>query len=188
MLDGTATNLAAASTAPLVRTQTLGNARAGDFSYRTLALLTVVDHLIRLPKVLFALGGADQPRRKQSALQTPGPRFLELFVLGHDLAAGRFLDDVDCGVDEYVGHDAGDEAVGDAVGEGHDGDGEKGRDGVAHVAPVDVCGGLGHEGTDDDESAAGSPGRDGRKDGGEEDGDEKAKTGHHGRDTGLSAF
>lgn len=144
--------------------------------------------IVRLPEVLLAVRSALDPRRQDTSRELVSPGVFEVFVGGLDAAAGDLLDQPDGGVDEDVRDDADDEAVGDAVGERHHGDGEEGGDGVAHVAPVDFGGGFGHHGADDDERAAGGPGRDRGEDGREEDGDEEAEAGHDGCETCCSAF
>jgi hypothetical protein len=144
--------------------------------------------IILPPEVPLSVRGALNPRRQNPARQLVSPGVFEVLVGGLDAAAGSLLDDPDGGVDEDVRDDARDEAVGDAVRERHHGDGQERRDGVAHVVPVDFGGGLDHHGADDDERAAGGPGRDGSKDGREEDGDEEAEAGGDGCEACGAAF
>jgi hypothetical protein len=140
------------------------------------------------PEVFLSMRSALDPRRQNSAWQLVRPGVFEVLVGGFNAAARSFLDDPDGGVDEDVRDDAGNEAVGDAVSEGHHGDGQEGWDGVAHVRPVDFGGGFNHHGADDDESAAGGPRRDGGEDGREEDGDEEAEAGCDCGKAGGAAF
>ncbi|KND92520.1 hypothetical protein TOPH_02772 [Tolypocladium ophioglossoides CBS 100239] len=146
------------------------------------------DGVILAPKVLFALEEADHPGREEATGDAPRPVLLLVDVGGNDATAAGKLDEPDHGVDEDIRADTTDEAVGDGEGKGHEGDGEEGRDGVAHVLPVDLSDGAGHHGADEDEDAAGGPGRDGGEDGSEEDGDEEADAGDHGGHARFAAL
>ena len=140
------------------------------------------------PEIFLAFDQAGQPPGKEAAGDPPGPGVLLVLVGGLEAAARRRLDGPHEDVDDDVAADAGDHAVGDGVGEGHDGDGQEGWDSVAHVAPVDLDDGAHHHGPDEDQYAAGCPRRDGREDGREEDGNEEADPGGYGRDARLAAL
>ena len=146
-------------------------------------------HLIVLvPEITLAARRAHDPRRQYASNELVRPGLL-VYLSGWDPAAARgLLDDPDGGVKDGIGDDAADEAVGDGVGEGHDGEGDEGRDGVAGVAPVNCGRGLAHHRADDDEGAAGGPGRDGGEDRGEEYGNEEADARDDGGDASLAAF
>jgi len=188
MLDGSATNLAAAGTASLFRTKTLCDTRARHLSDRLVLATCVIDHLVRLPEVLLSTCGTDEPWREEAAVHLPCPRFLELLVHWDNLATRSLLDEPDGGVDEDVRHDTSDKTISDGVGERHDGDGEESGNSITHVSPVDVGSCLGHQRTNDDKSTSSSPWGNGGKDGGEEDGNEEADTGDHGGNTSLTAL
>ena len=152
-------------------------------------LLRGLGHLVlRPPELLLALAQTHDPRREEAAGDAPRPWLLVLEVVGRDLAPGHHLDQPHHRVEANVAAHAGDEAVGDGVGEGHDGDGQEGRHGVAQVLPVHVDDGRGHHATDQDEDAARGPRRDRGEDGREEDRDEEAKSRDDGRQTRLAAL
>lgn len=140
------------------------------------------------PKVLLALEHANQPGREEAARNAPCPGLLFVVVGRRDAATGDISQEPYGGVDDDVRHDTGNEAVGNRVCEGHDGDGEEGGDGIAHVLPVDVRNGRGHHGSDDDEDTASGPRRDGCEDGGKEDADEEADAGDDGCEASLATF
>mmetsp|Transcript_6185 Transcript_6185/g.19122 ORF Transcript_6185/g.19122 Transcript_6185/m.19122 type:complete len:602 (-) Transcript_6185:294-2099(-) len=81
---------------------------------------------------------------------------------------------------ENLDDDASDDAVGNRVGQGHDNDGDEGRNGGARVKPVDVACMLKHERAHKDDGRAGGVRRDGRKDGRQKHGDGKAGGDHSG--------
>ena len=139
-----------------------------------------------MPRSL-TLSDAEHPAGDDAA-KVRGPGVLKLLVLGHEATTGSLLDDPHEGVHEHVHADTGDEAVGDGVGEGHEGNAYEGGNGVAHVLPVDVRDSADHHGADQDKHAAGGPWRDRSEDGGEENGDEEAETSRHGSETGLATF
>ena len=144
--------------------------------------------LLVLPELLVALPEALNPRWEEATLELVGPGVLDVLVGRHNPATGSLLDYPDNGVDEDVGADTADQAVGNRVGEGHQGDGNKGGDGIANIVPVDVASFLSHLGADDDERAASCPWWNRSKDRGEENSDEKAEAGHHGSDTSAATF
>ena len=148
-----------------------------------------LDHLIVLvPEIAFAACCAHDPWWQNASHELVRPGLLVHLSGWDDTTARGLLDDPDGGVDDGVGNDATDETVGNGVGERHDGEGDERGDGVARVAPVNCGSGLAHHGADDDEGAAGGPGRDGREDRGEEDGDEEAEARDYGGDTSFAAF
>lgn len=78
--------------------------------------------VIRMPEILLTPGCTLEPRWEDAARKFVRPELLVFLVFGFDAFAGDLLDDPDARVEEDVGADACDETVGDAVGEGHDGD------------------------------------------------------------------
>jgi hypothetical protein len=143
---------------------------------------------VSLPEVLLAAGEPLHPRWEKAARDLVGPVLLLLLVMRHNTTARSLLDDPDKGVDDDVGAYTGNQAVGDGVGKGHDGECEEGGDSVAHIAPVDVLGGCGHERTNNDQRTAGSPRRDRGEDWGEENGDEEGEASEDGCKTSLATF
>ena len=158
---------------------------------RILAAVTLRDtHSLRVcvPEILLSTREPLHPWGQEATLETPRPVLLLVLVGWHDAAARGNLDEPDRGVDEEVGADTGDQTIRNRVCKRHDGDGEESGDRIAEVSPVDVLGGCGHEGTDNDQRAASSPGRDRGEDGREEDGDEEAHAGEHGSKSSLASF
>jgi hypothetical protein len=164
-----------------------------DGTLGALISLVVLAHgrnviLVLVPEILLAVRGTHNPWWEDAANKLVGPWLLEFLSRWDDAATGHLLEDPDDGVEDGVGDDTGDETVGDGVGEWHNGERDESRDGVTRVAPVDDGGSLAHHGSDDDQSTASSPWRDGGEDRCEEDGDEEADSGGDSGETGLATF
>lgn len=144
------------------------------------------DRLIHLPGSP-ALGNVDHPHGDNAA-KVGHPWVLELLVLGHNATTGHLLNDPDKNVQEHVQADTANQAVGDGVGEGHQGNANKGWNGIAHVLPVDIRHSADHHRADQDKDAAGGPRGNRSEDGGEEDGDEEAHASRHGCEARLATL
>lgn len=141
-----------------------------------------------LAQAQLSTGEPPHPWRQETSLQAPCPVLLLILVWWDNTTARCNLNEPDRSVDEEVGADTGNQAIGDRVGKGHDCNGEESRDGIAQVTPVDVLGRSSHERTDNDERAASGPGRNRGKDGREEDGYEEAETRKHGSKSSLASL
>ena len=88
-------------------------------------------------------------------------------------------------LDDHVGDEAGADAVGDGVGERHDGDGQEGRDGEFVAVPVDVPDLRHHQEPDHDERRGRRLERHERQDGREEEGQTEQAAGDHAGEAGA---
>ena len=88
-------------------------------------------------------------------------------------------------LDEDIGDEAGADARGDRVREGHEDDRQEGRDGDLEVVPVDVGDLLHHQEADEDEGRSGRLVRHDRDQRREEGRQEEEDTGDDGRQTGA---
>lgn len=144
--------------------------------------------LVGMPEILLAARSTSEPRRENTAGNPVGPGILGLLVRRHDPASRRYFDDGDERVEDDVGDDTRDEAVGDTVSEGHDGEGDEGGYRVTGITPIDFGGSFAHHGPNQYQGAASGPGRDGCEDWGEEYRDEEADPGEDGGEACLTAF
>ena len=91
------------------------------------------------------------------------------------------------GLDQAVGDEAAGDAVGDGVAERHEHGGEERRNGFGDVAPLDFLQGGSHHAADHDQHACGRGGRHGGDDRGEEGGQREADRHDHGGQAGAAA-
>jgi hypothetical protein len=156
-----------------------------------LTLMLNIDALrliVLLPEVLLAAREPLHPGWHNATRNAPRPVLLLLLVVRDNTATGSLLNNEDNRVDEDVRADTGNQTICNGVGEGHDCDRKEGRDSVAHVAPVDILCGLGHQRADDNQSAASCPRWNRGEDGREENGDEEAETRKHSSETSLASL
>ena len=91
------------------------------------------------------------------------------------------------GLDDAVGDEAAGDAVGDGVAERHEHGREERRNGFGDVAPLDFLQGGSHHAADHDQHACGRGGRHGGDDRGEEGGQREADRHDHGGQAGAAA-
>ncbi|KAI6756507.1 hypothetical protein HG531_014122 [Fusarium graminearum] len=98
------------------------------------------------------------------------------------------LDKQDDSVENHVGANTSNQTIGNGVCKRHDGNGKESRYSISHVLPIDLSHSANHHRTNKNQNASSGPWWDGRKNRGEEDGDEEADSGNHGGDTSLATF
>ncbi len=92
------------------------------------------------------------------------------------------------GLEDGVGGNAGNHAVGDGVGEGEDGNGKEGGESLLNAGPIDELSCGHHEHADHNQRSRGSEGRNGRKDGREGNGEEEADANSDSVEASLGAI